>query len=148
MGFNAEKIMYFAAINWFFAEGFFGGEGWFAQANVTQQLWSVPWRGGPRAALAAPTSGYLGTEAALPGRMWSETPPRFCLKRKTKPFNFLACSCHKIFQVIVIVLGFVFCFIFFLSQTQRHVWWWEGWVGLDAMNLHSSQEEICSTQRG
>lgn len=55
--------------------------------------------------------------------MWSETA-RLCLKRKTKPFNFLACSCHNIFQVIVIFL--VCSFFLFLSQTQRHVWCWEG----------------------
>ena len=65
-----------------------------------------PKEGGPRAALAAATSGYLGADAALPGCVWSETPPRFCLKRKTKLFNFLACFCRNLFQVIVIFLGF------------------------------------------
>lgn len=84
------------------------------------RLWSVvPQRRGY-------PSGYLGDDVALPGCVWSEIPPRFCLKRKNKPFNFLACFCHNVFQVILIFL------VFFSPPKPRAVCGGggkAGWVG-------------------
>lgn len=106
MGFTAAKMTYFTVVKWFFPEVF-----WEGRIDFPRKTWhciSAVWsreEGGPSATLTLATSGYLEGDAALPGCVWSEIPPRLRLKKKTKLFILLACLCCNLFQVIVFFLG-------------------------------------------